>query len=41
MRKINFFNVNWIFKDKKLQQSHHLKLLKLYIYIESFNALHY
>jgi hypothetical protein len=26
MQKIKFFNVKWTFKDKNLQQSHHLKL---------------
>jgi hypothetical protein len=30
IQKIRFFNVKWIFKDKNLQQSHHLKN---YIYI--------
>ncbi len=30
MQKIKFFNVNlWTFNDKNLQQSHHLKLLKI------------
>jgi len=34
MQKIKFFNMKWIFKDKNLQQSHHLKLLKFkYIHI--------
>jgi hypothetical protein len=26
MQNINFFNVQWYFKYKNLQQSHHLKL---------------
>jgi len=29
MQKIKFFNVKWIFKDKNLQQSHHLQFLKI------------
>jgi hypothetical protein len=29
MQKINFFNVEWILKNKHLQQSHHLKLFKI------------
>jgi hypothetical protein len=37
--KIKFFNVKWTLKNKNLQQSHHLKLY-VYIYRESFNALH-
>ncbi len=28
MQKIKQFNVKWTLKDKNLQQSHHLKLLK-------------
>ncbi len=29
MQKIKFFNVKWTIKEKKLQQSCHLKLLKI------------
>jgi hypothetical protein len=29
MQKINFLNVKWNLKDKNLQQSHHLKILKI------------
>jgi len=29
MQKIQNLNVKWIFKDKNLQQSHHLKVLKI------------
>ncbi len=35
MQKIKIFNVEWTFKIKHLQQSHHFKLLKIkYIYIK-------
>jgi hypothetical protein len=33
MQKKNFKNVKWNFRDKNLQQSHHLKLLKIKKYI--------
>jgi len=33
IQKIKCFNVKWIFKDKNLQQSLHLKLLKIKKYI--------
>jgi hypothetical protein len=33
MKKIKFLSMKWTFKDKNLQQLHHLKLLKLKIYI--------
>jgi len=33
MKKILKFNVKWTFKDKNLQQSCHLKLLKIKKYI--------
>jgi hypothetical protein len=29
MQKIIISNVKWVLKDKNLQQSHHLKLLKI------------
>jgi hypothetical protein len=29
MQKIKFFNVKWTLKNKNLQQSHHLKPLKI------------
>jgi hypothetical protein len=29
IKKIKIFNVKWIFKNKNLQQSRHLKLLKI------------
>ncbi len=32
MQKFNNFNEEWILKDKNLQQSHHLKLIKINIY---------
>jgi hypothetical protein len=33
MQKINFQNVNWTFKDKNIQQSHHFKNLEIKKYI--------
>jgi hypothetical protein len=33
MQKIKIFNVKWNFKDKNLQQSHHLKFLKILKYV--------
>jgi hypothetical protein len=40
MQNIKFLNVKWIFKNKNLQQSHHLKLLKIKnIYIKKFQCM--
>jgi len=40
MQMIKFFNVKWTFKNKHLQQSHHLKHLKI-IYILGNFSMHF
>jgi hypothetical protein len=41
MQKTKTFNVKWTLKDKNLQKSCHLKIIKIKnIYLKIFNALH-